>query len=113
MEGSSGILLNRLSPSPDLDEEDFGPVEKSDRRKVLAASDRNVLKSKMRHSEELDSDRSPSPLQKMLSRKRKSSGDSGDNVKGRRILVVRKGDKEEDDLSITRTTNLSPSKGLK
>ena len=67
-----------------------------------------------RHSEELDSDRSPSPLQKMLSRKRKSSGDSGDgNVKGRRILVVRKGDKEEDDLSITRTTNLSPSKGLK
>merc|ERR1719422_2672444 len=106
-------LARSLSPSPDLDEEDFGPVEKSDRRKVLAASDRNVLKTKMRHSEELDSDRSPSPLQKMLSRKRKSSGDSGDNVKGRRILVVRKGDKEEDDLSITRTTNLSPSKGLK
>merc|ERR1719422_2145626 len=106
-------LARSLSPTPDLDEEDFGPVEKSDRRKVLAASDRNVLKTKMRHSEELDSDRSPSPLQKMLSRKRKSSGDSGDNVKGRRILVVRKGDKEEDDLSITRTTNLSPSKGLK
>ena len=91
----------------DLDEEDFGPVKKSNRMVVPPK------KSKSRNSEE-ESDRSPSPPVKLSTKKRKSSGDISDSLKNRRILVVRKGTEEsdqEEDFSITK--RMSPNKGLK
>ena len=91
----------------DLDEEDFGPVKKSNRMVVPPK------KSKSRNSEE-ESDRSPSPPVKLSTKKRKSSGDISDSLKNRRILVVRKGAEEsdqEEDFSITK--RMSPNKGLK
>ena len=76
---------------PEPEEEAFGPVEKSGRRRVVAPGVK--IKAKVNNSED-ESDRSPSPLPKLQSRKMKTSGanislqDSG--LKSRRILVVRK-----------------------
>ena len=108
---SSHPLMRSDSLSPidkdDLDKEDFGPVQKSNRMVVPPK------KSKYRNSEE-ESDRSPSPPEKLATKKRKSSGDVSDSLKNRRILVVRKGAGDSDqaeDFSITK--RVSPNKGLK
>ena len=100
-------LARSVSPE-DLDQ-DVGPVEKTGRRKVVAPGKRVVR----RNISEEESDRSPSPPQQLLTRKRKSSGDTEDNMKGRRILVLRKDGRSspEDDFTITK--KVSPSKGLK
>ena len=76
--------------SPEPDEEAFGPVGRSGRRRVVAPGGR--IKTKVNNSED-ESDRSPSPLPKLHTRKMKTSGSNislQDGLKGRRILVVRK-----------------------
>lgn len=106
-------LMRSTSLSPvdkgmdDLDEEHFGPVKKSNRMVVPPKKSKNI-----RNSED-ESDRSPSPPEKLVTKKRKSSGDM-DSLKNRRILVVRKGagdSDQEEDFSITK--RVSPNKGLK
>ena len=106
-------LMRATSLSPvdkgmdDLDDEDFGPV-KSNRMVVPPKKSKNI-----RNSED-ESDRSPSPPEKLVTKKRKSSGDVSDSLKNRRILVVRKGagdSDQEEDFSITK--RVSPNKGLK
>merc|ERR1712110_919530 len=106
-------LMRATSLSPvdkgmdDLDDEDFGPV-KSNRMVVPPKKSKNI-----RNSED-ESDRSPSPPEKLVTKKRKSSGDVSDSLKNRRILVVRKGARDsdqEEDFSITK--RVSPNKGLK
>lgn len=107
-------LMRSTSLSPvdkgmdDLDEEDYGPVKKSNRMVVPPKKSKNI-----RNSED-ESDRSPSPPEKLVTKKRKSSGDISDSLKNRRILVVRKGagdSDQEEDFSITK--RVSPNKGLK
>ena len=107
-------LLRSTSLSPvdkgmdELDEEDYGPVKKSNRMVVPPKKSKNI-----RNSED-ESDRSPSPPEKLVTKKRKSSGDISDSLKNRRILVVRKGagdSDQEEDFSITK--RVSPNKGLK
>merc|ERR1712228_623802 len=89
-QGAVSVSPNR-NYQPEPEEEAFGPVEKSGRRKVVAPGVR--IKAKVNNSED-ESDRSPSPLPKLHTRKMKTSGanislqDSG--LKSRRILVVRK-----------------------
>ena len=87
--------VSEVSVSPERnhpaepEEEDFGPVARSGRRRVVAPGVR--LQAKLNHSED-ESDRSPSPLPKL--RTRKTSGANinlqDSSLKGRRILVVRK-----------------------
>jgi len=117
-----------ISPSPrqnsdGLDEDDFGPVSQSGRRKVVPPGKVPVkarLKISVENRSEEESDRSPSPPPKKLSKKRRRSGDSlestGDlsGIGGRRILVVRKDisrDNSPEDVSATKVT--SPRKGIK
>jgi len=121
-------LLRSISPSPGqnsdgLDEDDFGPVSQSGRRKVVPPGKVPVkarLKISVENRSEEESDRSPSPPPKKLSKKRRRSGDSlestGDlsGIGGRRILVVRKDisrDNSPEDVSATKVT--SPRKGIK
>eukprot|EP00092_Neocalanus_flemingeri_P025905 GFUD01028072.1.p1 GENE.GFUD01028072.1~~GFUD01028072.1.p1 ORF type:complete len:945 (-),score=288.83 GFUD01028072.1:723-3557(-) len=121
-------LLRSVSPSSGLnsdglDEDDFGPVSQSGRRKVVPPGKVPVkarLKISVENRSEEESDRSPSPPPKKLSKKRRRSGDSlgssGDltGLGGRRILVVRKDISREnspEDISITKVA--SPRKGIK
>ena len=118
--GAKKSVQREASLSPDRtdpDEEAFGPVERSGRRKVVAPGVK--VKAKLKHSED-ESDRSPSPLAKLQTRKIKTSGanielqDSG--LKGRRILVVRKernSSPEQENITITQTSPVSPKKGVK
>jgi len=126
--GGKHPLLRSVSPSSGpnsdgLDEDDFGPVSHSGRRKVVPPGKVPVkarLKISVNNRSEEESDRSPSPPPKKMSKKRRRSGDSlestGDitGIGGRRILVVRKDVSREnspDDISITTVT--SPRKGIK
>jgi len=102
---SKNPLLRSLTPSPekevvapaDLEEDDFGPIESSGRRRVVAPSRKIISKD----SEE-ESDRSPSPPAKVPERNGQ-----------KKIVVLRKTTSSlKDDFSITRAP-LSPSKGLK
>lgn len=121
-------LLRSVSPSSEhnsdgLDDDDFGPVHPSGRRKVVPPGKVPVkarLKISVENRSEEESDRSPSPPPKKLTRKRLRSGDSmgssGDitGIGGRRILVVRKEVSKEnspEDISITTASN--PRKGIK
>ena len=112
---AGGRLAKSTSPvSPgqdakDLEDEAYGPVETTGRRKVVAPGKR-IVRGKLEHSEE-ESDRSPSPPAKLLTRKRKSSGE--DNLKGRRILMVRKDRNSSPEEDFTITKKVSPSKGIK
>lgn len=113
------VSPERSEPA-DPDEEAFGPVESSGRRRVVAPGAR--VKAKLKHSED-ESDRSPSPLPKVQTRKMKHSvannelQDSG--LKGRRILVVRKernSSPEPENFRITPHTSpsqVSTRKGIK
>merc|ERR1712025_1511789 len=121
-------LLRSISPtsgpnSDGLDEDDFGPVSQSGRRKVVPPSKVPVkarLKISVENGSEEESDRSPSPPPKKNSKKRRRSGDSLEGVTdntgigGRRILVLRKDISREnspESLSVTKVT--SPRKGIK
>jgi len=121
-------LLRSISPtsgpnSDGLDEDDFGPVSQSGRRKVVPPSKVPVkarLKISVENGSEEESDRSPSPPPKKISKKRRRSGDSSEGVTdntgigGRRILVLRKDISREnspESLSVTKVT--SPRKGIK
>ena len=124
-------LLRSISPSSGpnsdgLDEDDFGPVSQSGRRKVVPPGKIPVkarLKISVNASEdEEESDRSPSPPPKKVSKKRQRSGDSLESVGeqtqtgigGRRILVLRKDvsrDNSPESVSVTKLT--SPRKGMK
>merc|ERR1719318_1236791 len=126
--GGKHPLLRSVSPSSGpnsdgLDEDDFGPVSQSGRRKVVPPGKVPVkarLKISVENRSEEESDRSPLPPPKKMSKKRRRSGDSLDSagdlsgIGGRRILVVRKDISREnspEDISITKTT--SPRKGMK
>lgn len=126
--GGKHPLLRSVSPSSGpnsdgLDDDDFGPVSQSGRRKVVPPGKVPVkarLKISVENRSEEESDRSPSPPPKKMSKKRRRSGDSLDStgdlsgIGGRRILVVRKDISREnspEDISITKTT--SPRKGIK
>jgi len=121
-------LLRSISPSSGpnsdgLDEDDFGPVNQSGRRKVVPPGKVPVkarLKISVENGSEEESDRSPSPPPKKVSKKRHRSGDSlesgGDQtgIGGRRILVLRKDvsrDNSPEAVSVTKIT--SPRKGIK
>merc|ERR1719342_345150 len=107
IERSKNPLLRSVSPSPspdkevvapvDLEEDDFGPIQTSGRRKVVAPTRKIVSKD----SEE-ESDRSPSPPTKVPAR----------NGQKKIVVLRKKTTTLEDDFSITRAS-LSPSKGLK
>ena len=107
-------LQDAVLVSPEPEEEAFGPVERSGRRRVVAPGAR--IKTKVNNSED-ESDRSPSPLPKLHTRKMRNSGaninlqDSG--LKGRRILVVRKERNSSPEQENITEEPQSPRKGIK
>ena len=103
----ASVSPKRTAPA-EPDEEAFGPLERSGRRRVVAPGAR--AKAKLEQSEE-ESDRSPSPLPKLNTRKMKVS-----EVEGRRVLVVRKdrnSSPELENFSISQTSPISPRRAAK